>query len=89
MSEQTQFILAWMPQGTDWIIILIIALLIFGRRLPELARSLGKSLIEFKKGINEAKDTGEQLTNEVKKTKDDIVNQAKDASGIDDLNKET
>ncbi|MFA6187076.1 MAG: twin-arginine translocase TatA/TatE family subunit [Phycisphaerae bacterium] len=38
------------------IVILVIALLIFGRRLPEIARSMGKSLNEFKKGMQETKD---------------------------------
>ncbi len=33
-----------------------IALLIFGNRLPSVARSVGKSLVEFKKGMNEIED---------------------------------
>ena len=37
------------------LIILVIVLILFGaNRLPELARSLGSSVKEFKKGVNEA-----------------------------------
>lgn len=45
-----------LPGGAEWIIILVVALLIFGRRLPDVARSVGKSIVEFKRGINDVKD---------------------------------
>lgn len=41
-----------MIRGQEWLIVLLIVLLIFGaRKLPELARSLGASAKEFRKGI--------------------------------------
>jgi sec-independent protein translocase protein TatA len=49
--------IGWM----EIVVVLIVALLLFGRRLPEVARNLGKSLIEFKKGMKET-------TDDVKKT---------------------
>lgn len=45
-----------LPAGAEWVIILIVALLIFGKRLPDVARSIGKSLGAFKKGISDAQD---------------------------------
>jgi sec-independent protein translocase protein TatA len=43
-----------MPGGTEWIIIGAVVVLLFGaKKLPELARSLGKSSREFKKGLQE------------------------------------
>lgn len=48
-----------LPGGPEWIVILIVALLIFGSRLPSVMRNLGKSVNEFKKGVNEAVDTAE------------------------------
>ena len=42
------------PKGSEWLIILLVVLLIFGaRKLPQLARSLGASAKEFRKGIQE------------------------------------
>jgi sec-independent protein translocase protein TatA len=45
-----------MPGSWEWLVILGIALLIFGRRLPEVGRSLGKGIVEFKKGIKGIED---------------------------------
>ncbi len=46
--------------GIGWgelLVILLITLLIFGaNRIPEIAKALGKSLKEFKKGLNEKDD---------------------------------
>ena len=47
----------------ELLIILVIVLILFGaNRLPELARSLGSSVKEFKKGVNEVKDDGTAAT---------------------------
>ena len=40
-------------------IIVLLALLIFGHRLPGLARSLGKSILNFKRGLREGDRTKE------------------------------
>lgn len=42
-----------MPQGMEWIVILIIGLLLFGNRLPAMMRGLGGSINEFKKGMED------------------------------------
>jgi sec-independent protein translocase protein TatA len=42
----------------EWAVILIIALLLFGRRLPEVGKSMGVGIREFKKGL---KDVGDEV----------------------------
>lgn len=43
--------------GTTQIIMILIAgVLLFGRRLPEVGRYLGKGIVEFKKGIKGVED---------------------------------
>lgn len=55
-----------MIRGQEWLIVLLIVLLIFGaRKLPELARSLGASAKEFRRGIEESsKDEPEAHTSD-------------------------
>ena len=45
-----------MPGPLEIIIILVVALLLFGRRLPEVGRSLGRGIVEFKKGLRGVED---------------------------------
>ena len=40
-----------MPGLGEWLVIAAIGLLLFGKRLPEVGRSLGKGIVEFKKGL--------------------------------------
>ena len=37
--------------GTEMIVLLVLGILLFGRKLPEIGRSLGKTMVEFKKGM--------------------------------------
>ncbi len=46
----------WTPGPLEIIVIAIVALLLFGRRLPEVGRSLGRGIIEFKKGLKDVQD---------------------------------
>lgn len=39
-----------------WLLILLVALLIFGHKLPTVARSLGSSVSEFKKGVKDGEN---------------------------------
>ncbi|MEY5032321.1 MAG: hypothetical protein RL354_1352 [Planctomycetota bacterium] len=58
MESHLSSVLAFsLPGGMEWVVILIIGLLLFGRRLPEVGKSIGQGIREFKKGL---KDTEEE-----------------------------
>lgn len=48
--------LGWAPGPLEIVLIAMAALLLFGKRLPELAKSLGKGVTEFKKGLSNVED---------------------------------
>ena len=49
---------------TELVVIAVAGVLLFGRRLPEVGRSLGRGIVELKKGLrgvaDEIKDAGEE-----------------------------
>jgi sec-independent protein translocase protein TatA len=52
-----------MPGGVEWIIIGLIALLLFGKRLPGVAKSLGQAMHELKSGLGGAPDAPAEKKN--------------------------
>lgn len=58
--------LSILPSGSEWIIIALVILLLFGgKKIPELMRGLGKGVKSFKQGVDEAKE-------EINKAKEEI-----------------
>lgn len=51
-----------MPGWAELVLLLIVAVLLFGKRLPDIARSVGRSLTEFKKGVKETQDDLNEAT---------------------------
>jgi sec-independent protein translocase protein TatA len=65
------------PGPLEMIIILGVAVVVFGDRLPEVARNLGKSLSELKRGLKEATEM-----------KDDVTKHVRDTAKLDDISDE-
>ena len=61
---------AFLPNFGMWemMILGVICLLFFGNRLPSVMRSLGKSVVEFKKGISGIEDDIDQAVTADKKS---------------------
>lgn len=49
-------LLAWAPGIWEMVIVLAVVMLLFGNRLPSTMRSLGQSLVQFKKGMRDGED---------------------------------
>jgi len=67
---------AWigMPGPMEMIIIGIVAVLLFGKRLPGVAKSIGQSITEFKKGIKAIEEPLEETKKELKEATRDVEN---------------
>ena len=55
------------------IIVAVIAFLLFGNRLPSVMRSLGRSVTEFKRGVNGIEDEIESASKSAKKVSDGTI----------------
>jgi len=50
--------------ATEVVLLAIAGLLLFGRRLPEVGKNLGKTIVEFKKGLNSTSEEINRAVNE-------------------------
>lgn len=62
--------LANLNSPIGWIVILILGFLLFGRRLPGVARNLGQGINEFKKGLSEGSVATKTLEDETQTARD-------------------
>ena len=58
-NGEGQMTLAFAFSPFHMLVFLVIVLLLFGNRLPETMRNLGKSMTEFKKGVKEGQEEDE------------------------------
>jgi sec-independent protein translocase protein TatA len=62
-------------RGWEPIIILVIIILLFGAaKIPQLARSVGKAISEFRKGVKEAKDEFKDIPAEIADVEEEVKN---------------
>jgi len=66
-------------------ILLLIGLLLFGRRLPEVGRGLGKSIVEFRKGIQGIEDEIEDASKKSASTEPKASDQLPSAQSRSDV----
>jgi len=55
---------------TTMLVLAVLAILLYGERLPEVARNLGKQFVELKKSVQGIRDQFDEVTREVTSTMD-------------------
>ena len=55
-------LLFFSPGWTEIVVVAFVGLLLFGRRLPEVGRSVGRAIVEFKKGVRGIEDEVDNAT---------------------------
>ena len=62
--EMNSLALFGLPGGWELVVIAFFGLLLFGKRLPEVGKSLGRSIVEFRKGLRGVEEEIEKAAEE-------------------------
>ena len=60
MPQPVFAILPGVPGWAEILVILALGVLVFGKRLPDVGRNVGRGIVEFKKGTREIEDDIDQ-----------------------------
>jgi len=77
MNSFSTILALGMPGWGEMLIIGVIGILIFGKRLPEVGRSVGKGIVEFKKGLAGIDDEVEKAAQKQKQIEANAGNTTK------------
>ena len=69
-------IFGFTPGPGSMLVILALGVLLFGKRLPEIGKNIGKGLLEFKKGVNEFREAKEEKQEPKVMVEDSITDDA-------------
>jgi sec-independent protein translocase protein TatA len=69
----------------DMVLLLVLGLLLFGKRLPEVGKSLGKGIVEFKKGLKGVEDDIENSDKDKKDYREQLPPYKAPTSGGQDV----
>lgn len=82
------------PSGQEWLIILIVGIILFGRRLPEVGKQVGRTIIQLRQGMQKLRDeidldedfreVKETLTNARYDLKDSVEEDLAPGLGVDE-----
>ena len=66
--DTTLAVLFGMPGWAEILVLLGVGVLIFGRRLPEVGKNIGRGIVEFKKGLRGIEDDMDQAVHDYYRT---------------------
>jgi len=84
----TQYLALIFPSGQEWIIILIVGIVLFGRRLPEVGKQVGRTIIQLRQGMQKLRDEID-LDEDLREMKDTVTDVQYDLRASADVDADT